>query len=587
MIALVAVGFAAAGVLVAHAQRRLPPDFPMPRAETSPGPVTFSHARHAAVPKCTACHATDFKMTRGASPPVTLEAKQEGKACGRCHDGKTRIAGKVVFPVEQCDTCHKEPAATASETVAKPAAGRPTGAAAKAKVAESPTSDDCLACHADKDLRRGARPRGRRASVFVDPKTLEGSRHAGLDCVSCHTSATVPHDAKLPAVNCASCHGDKAEAMKDGVHGSQAAMRSGDRAPTCAACHGTHAVADPRRLGTDTCARCHEQQVKIYRTSIHGTARARGDEEAATCQSCHGSAHAILVRSDARAPTYHLNLPRTCAKCHGDPELARRHNIEVGDVYKLYMDSIHGRAISRSGLLVAANCSDCHGSHEIRPPSDPASRVFRANVPATCGACHAGVLKEYAQSVHGQAVAAGSKAAPICIDCHSAHEIRRVEAEAWKLDIIKECGTCHKESLRTYRDTFHGKVTALGFTRVARCSDCHGAHDIYPTHEVKSTVHRQNLVTTCGRCHPAANDNFVRYDPHAEPENPGRDPLLHYTWLFMTWLLVGTFTFFGLHTVLWGVRSLVGKAGGGRRPAPPPPAPERPPAEPGKDGDDG
>jgi c(7)-type cytochrome triheme protein len=586
MVVLLGVGLAAAGAVVAHAQRTLPPDFPMPRAETSPGQVTFSHARHGAVPKCTTCHATDFTMKRGASPPVTLEAKQEGKACGRCHDGKTRFAGKVVFPVEQCDSCHKEVAATARGDGAKAAAGKaPPPAASKVKAAAAPTNDDCLACHSDKDLKRTAGRRARGASVFVDASALDGSRHAGLECVSCHTSATVPHDAKLPAVDCAGCHGDKAEAMKGGVHGSPAAMRSRDRAPTCAACHGAHAVGDPRRLGTDACARCHEPEVNVYRGSIHGAARARGDEEAATCQSCHGSTHAILVKSDPRAPTYHLNLPRTCAKCHGDPELARRHNIAVGDVYKLYMDSIHGRAISRSGLLVAANCSDCHGTHEIKRPSDSASRVFRANVPATCGACHAGVLKEYAQSVHGQAVAAGSKAAPICIDCHSAHEIRRVEAEAWKLDIIKECGTCHKESLRTYRDTFHGKVTALGFTRVARCSDCHGAHDIYPRHEIKSTVHRENLVTTCGRCHPAANENFVRYDPHAEPENPGRDPVLHYTWLFMTWLLVGTFTFFGLHTVLWGVRSLVGKAGGGRPHEPP--ASERPDAESGKDRGDG
>jgi nitrate/TMAO reductase-like tetraheme cytochrome c subunit len=61
-------------------------------------------------------------------------------------------------------------------------------------------------------------------------------------------------------------------------------------------------------------------------------------------------------------------------------------------VYQLYMDSIHGRALTRSGLLVAANCSDCHGAHEIKPRAEPTSRVFRANVPKTCGACHAGIL---------------------------------------------------------------------------------------------------------------------------------------------------------------------------------------------------
>ncbi|MBI2216905.1 MAG: cytochrome c3 family protein [Candidatus Rokubacteria bacterium] len=450
---------------------------------------------------------------------------------------------------------------------AMPKAETSPGQSAKGKAAkaETPKNEDCLACHADKDLERGGKRGG---SLFVDAQVLDGSRHAGLDCASCHTTATAPHDEKLPRVDCAGCHADKAEVLKTGVHGSPAAARAGDRATTCANCHGTHDVRDPKTLGTERCAACHQAQVGLYRESIHGKARARGDTEAATCTSCHGPAHTLQVKTDPQAPTYHLNLPRTCATCHGDPEIARRHNIEVGDVYKLYMDSIHGRAITRSGLLVAANCSDCHGAHDIKAKDQPTSRVFRTNVPATCGTCHAGVLREYRQSVHGQAVAAGSTIAPICIDCHSAHEIRRVEAEGWKLEIVRECGTCHKESLRTYRDTFHGKVTALGFTRVARCSDCHGAHDIYPTRDVRSTVNVANRVTTCAKCHPASNENFAKYDPHAEPENVDRSPLLHYTWKFMVWLLVGTFSFFGVHTVLWGVRSLVGRNGG--RHAPPP-----------------
>jgi hypothetical protein len=36
------------------------------------------------------------------------------------------------------------------------------------------------------------------------------------------------------------------------------------------------------------------------------------------------------------------------------------------------------------------------------------------------------------------------------------------------LDIVKECGTCHEDLFRTYRDTYHGQVTSLGFTRTAR-----------------------------------------------------------------------------------------------------------------------
>jgi len=401
----------------------------------------------------------------------------------------------------------------------------------------------------------------------VDAPALQASTHGSLDCVACHVTATAPHEERLPAVRCAGCHADPAAAVRTGVHGSRAAPSRGPVA-TCAACHGTHGVRPAAEVGVGACATCHGAQVQLYRDGVHGRSRQRGNSEAATCRSCHGAAHALLAKSDPGAPTYHLNLPRTCARCHADPELARRYNIPVGNVYQLYMDSIHGRAVSRSGLLVAANCSDCHGAHDIRPPAEPASRVFRANVPSTCGGCHAGVLQEYQGSIHGRQVAAGNPIAPVCIDCHSAHQIRRVEGEAWKLEIVRECGTCHVESLKTYRDTFHGKVTALGFTRVARCSDCHGAHTVRPAIDPASTVNPANRVATCRRCHAGANENFAQYDPHADPESRARNPWLYHAARFMRWLLVGTFSFFGVHTAVWGLRSLVGRRHGSG-PAPP------------------
>jgi nitrate/TMAO reductase-like tetraheme cytochrome c subunit len=229
----------------------------------------------------------------------------------------------------------------------------------------------------------------------------------------------------------------------------------------------------------------------------------------------------------------------------------------VANVYQLYMDSIHGRAVTRSGLLVAANCSDCHGAHGIEPRTEPTSRVFRTNVPGTCGACHAGILAAYAESSHGKAVAAGSAAAPVCSDCHTAHQIRRVEGAPWQLEVIRECGTCHEESLRTYRDTFHGKVTALGFTRVAKCSDCHGAHAVLPPSDPRSTVSPEQRLATCQQCHPQATAAFAEFHPHADYRSKERFPRLYYTYLFMTALLVGVFGFFGLHTLLWLPRSLV------------------------------
>jgi c(7)-type cytochrome triheme protein len=90
------------------AELKGPPDFPFATAESSPGTVTFSHDKHRAkVDKCSTCHMKDFKMKRGASGPITLAAKQEGKYCGACHDGQRKIGGVAVFPIDECDRCHK------------------------------------------------------------------------------------------------------------------------------------------------------------------------------------------------------------------------------------------------------------------------------------------------------------------------------------------------------------------------------------------------------------------------------------------------------------------------------------------------
>jgi predicted CXXCH cytochrome family protein len=374
---------------------------------------------------------------------------------------------------------------------------------------EEVTKEACLACHAMEDFAdEGAR------SLVVKQEDYATSLHAALQCTTCHTDATeVPHAERL------------------------------------------------RKVGPEACAMCHDEVVTAYRASVHGYSRTVGlsdvgPSEAAACTSCHGSPHYARRSSDPNSPVYPLTLPHTCGACHGDPELAKRHGIPVVNAYQMYMDSIHGRALTRSGLLVSANCSSCHGAHEIRPKEDPESKVFRGNIPSTCGTCHAGITDLYFSGIHGQAHRGGNVEAPVCVDCHSAHQIARVETAPWKLQIVRECGACHEESLKTYRDTLHGQVTNLGFTVVARCSDCHGSHEVLPASDRKSMIAPANLVTTCQKCHPSANENFVQFSPHADAQDPEKSPFLYYTAWLMNALIISVFSFFGVHTALWFGRSL-------------------------------
>ncbi len=394
-------------------------------------------------------------------------------------------------------------------------------AAPAAAPTPAPTAEDCFTCHEDAELKRA-----NGTAVTVSKPAFTASVHGPLACVDCHADlakAELPHPETLAKVDCASCH------------------------------------AEPAAL---------------YKQSVHAAARAGGNTVAASCASCHGI-HDIRGGKDPQSRTYHLNIAATCAACHGNQDVILKGRIGSGDVASPFADSIHGQALSRSGLLVAPTCSNCHGPHDIRKKSDPASRVALANVPATCGACHEGISNQFAGSVHATVLARGLGGVPACQTCHTSHAIQQAGNPRWQLTVVNQCGSCHEDKLKTYRDTFHGQVTNLGFRTVAACADCHGNHRILPARDPASPIHPTNLVATCGKCHTNASANFVKYDPHADKGNRERNAALYFAAKSMKFLLFGTFGFFGLHTVLWLLRGL--QEGRTAPPAKPPREPEEKP----------
>jgi len=260
------------------------------------------------------------------------------------------------------------------------------------------------------------------------------------------------------------------------------------------------------------------------------------------------------------SPVYKLNLPQTCAKCHSNPGLTREYEMKYPQAASQYMDSIHGRALLKMGLIVAPSCNDCHGVHNIKRGVDRDSPINHANVAKTCGKCHVGVEETYDGSVHGQLLARGDKRGPVCTDCHTAHEIQNPEGNNFKAISDQRCGRCHADRLTHYRETYHGKAVALGKPNaapaVAACYDCHGHHDVLPPSNPASHLSPANIVATCEKCHPGATMGFTGYKPHANPLDKANYPGLHSVFIAMTGLLVGVFSFFGLHTIVWLFRAV-------------------------------
>jgi cytochrome b subunit of formate dehydrogenase len=205
---------------------------------------------------------------------------------------------------------------------------------------------------------------------------------------------------------------------------------------------------------------------------------------------------------------------------------------------------------------VTADCADCHTSHHELPASDPRSSVNRANIARTCAQCHRGIFELFTASVHSTEVTHTNKELPVCADCHSAHKIERTDLSDFRLHIMDQCGRCHRDITASYFETFHGKVSKLGYLKTAKCYDCHGAHDILPVNNPRSHLSRNNIVKTCGQCHTGSHRQFAGYLTHATHHDPKKYPFLFVTFWGMTALLVGTLVISGAHTLMWLPRSL-------------------------------
>ncbi len=391
---------------------------------------------------------------------------------------------------------------------------------AAAMAATPPENLRCFNCHGNEAIARsspaeretmvrsaaGVSPRADLAALYVAPEVYKYSVHGDVTCTSCH-----PDCEELP-----------------------------------------HAI----RTKPAQCASCHAEEQGEYAGSVHGKAIAGGQESAAHCRDCHGT-HDILSAKNPQSRTFKLQLPFTCAKCHSNPRLMEDAQVHQPEAARQYIDSMHGRGLIVDGLIVAPSCNDCHGVHDIWPASDPRSRIHKENVPKTCGKCHIGVEEVYRKSIHGRLLEAGDTRGPVCVTCHSAHRIIPPGDVAFKAMSDEYCGQCHEDRLRRYEETFHGKAMALGRPGMAACYDCHGHHDIVPISDPASRLSPRNKLDTCRQCHKNATAKFADYIAHADHTDRGNYPVLYWTFVFMTTIVLGTFAFFGVHTLLWFVRSLV------------------------------
>ncbi|WP_029914972.1 cytochrome c3 family protein [Pelobacter seleniigenes] len=299
----------------------------------------------------------------------------------------------------------------------------------------------------------------------------------------------------------------------------------------------SQALAQEVAASPETCLECHEDVVSVedFTNSVHG---ANG------CVACHVE----LIALDLHMSGDLMPEPVKCVRCHKE---------ETAQHYA----SVH--------KLNDIDCATCHSEIHQQKAWHGDKRIAVEK----CGECHDDAYSEYQNSIHGTSLQDGNMDSASCIDCHNLHEIKEIgdpnnhAVRAFHTDV---CLKCHDNeelmerngitniAVETYLTSYHGKNYRLGFPeKVAGCADCHNSHSILPPDNPQSSLNPKNLVSTCGKCHANSSTQFVKFYPHGQMTDKANFPILYYTYISMTGLLVGTFGVFWVHTLLWLFRGFV------------------------------
>ena len=159
-------------------------------------------------------------------------------------------------------------------------------------------------------------------------------------------------------------------------------------------------------------------------------------------------------------------------------------------------------------------CKDCHDQPFYRPFS-----IYKGQLKA--GVSKRGISR--------------------CKSCHTKgdfaedfyeHVTTRLRKSRFPLETIESCAKCHQDKgfmerhdlddvVTSYKETFHGKMIALGSERTPDCLDCHvvegeNTHLIESKEEPTSAVYKTNVPTTCRteECHSKASAQLASFQTH-------------------------------------------------------------------------
>jgi DmsE family decaheme c-type cytochrome len=256
--------------------------------------------------------------------------------------------------------------------------------------------------------------------------------------------------------------------LLSGLVGVRSAYPSG--APQQAATSSLKTTENPADyVGAETCALCHEPEVKGFINNPHTKLALEHGGKGVTCESCHGPAKAHVESGGDASKIFQFTkatpkqVEQKCLSCH----VGAHPNFERTD---------HGQAL--------ISCTNCHSSHNF----EAQTKMLKANEPTLCYGCHTDAKAAFAQPFHHRVDEGLLK----CSDCHDPHGT--FQAKMVQLNSTQDaiCTKCHLDKLGPYLYE-HPSVKTEG------CTACHSPHGSPNARLLK----RSNINTVCLQCHTA------------------------------------------------------------------------------------
>jgi hypothetical protein len=195
-----------------------------------------------------------------------------------------------------------------------------------------------------------------------------------------------------------------------------------------------------------------------------------------------------------------------CLGCHGTDGMEKK--LTDGDTLALH---VPGDLFAKS-VHSPVGCTGCHTDVDLatHPPGDKvidSKRSFSLTMTEICRGCHADKFDQWETSIHATLVRNGDPAAPICTDCHNPHAV--IKDAATQIDQVP-CQKCHTGIFAAYSGSMHAayrRSSDKGYAPI--CSDCHSAHEVQPTSL------GQGPEAACFGCHDGVLEAHQKWLPNA------------------------------------------------------------------------